>query len=208
MNPNVPANSVTAVLLADGWHDVKTATFTIGSDLAAPLALPRPGRRGRAAAKRPAPAAFTFLTTDGDRISGPLTSVLAVKSPAPAPAPAPEVPQWCGLCNDGTPTDIVGQRWTQGDRGIMRCPRCHPHAGATAEPATSPWCGRCQHTAARWIVRRTERNGATAFQPIPCPHCHPSPERLLETVPAARQPYEQYVALVASDHPDSSERAV
>ncbi|MFJ6140551.1 hypothetical protein [Kitasatospora sp. NPDC092286] len=207
MNPHVPSGSVEAVLLADGWHDVKEGTFSTGAFTTGPFDIPQTGRRrGRSAMKRPAPAGFTFVTPDGERISGPLTSVLAVRSPAPAPPPPAELPQWCGLCNQGQPTGNPAERWEESDRGgIMRCPRCHPQGGVTTEPVTRKWCGRCEHTAARWIRWRQESNGTTAFQPIPCPRCHPAPEKLLAAVPKARGPYEQCVALLAINHSDADD---
>lgn len=74
MSLAIDTNTITRVLLADGWHTVLNNSFDI--DSYEYLWQDRPvlvgGQDNHIAA-----AGFTFLSSDG-RISGPLTSVLAV----------------------------------------------------------------------------------------------------------------------------------
>jgi hypothetical protein len=79
----IDIDHVTAILLADGWHEMfmqsdGTSTFTIGRQhytmqygtaSVTPLAF----------TEREVPLGFTFHALDGTTVSGPLSSVLAVR---------------------------------------------------------------------------------------------------------------------------------
>lgn len=72
---------VRSVLLADGWHAVSDGSFTVDAyefvtwdvdGIENPVSLAAGDDDAVSA------AGFAFRTTDGDRVAGPLTSVLAV----------------------------------------------------------------------------------------------------------------------------------
>ncbi|MFE3602428.1 hypothetical protein [Streptomyces sp. NPDC059142] len=50
--------------------------------------------------------------------------------PAPrgtkVPGQRPVVLEWCGECNDGTPPQLVGERFRRHDGCLVKCPDCHP----------------------------------------------------------------------------------
>lgn len=83
MSLAINPREVTAVLLTDGWHTVRTGTFTIDSyEYVRPsknpdkdgLLLHGGGHSGVCA------AGFEFTTTDsGEIVCGPLTSIHAVR---------------------------------------------------------------------------------------------------------------------------------
>ncbi|MFC8448157.1 hypothetical protein [Kitasatospora sp. NPDC057223] len=73
MTLTVNAREVTAVLLADGWHEIQAGTFTVGPLRFVAAALDDPVGVGGA-------LGFRFTTLDGAMISGPLTSALATRS--------------------------------------------------------------------------------------------------------------------------------
>ncbi|MFJ5927626.1 hypothetical protein ACIQF6_34025 [Kitasatospora sp. NPDC092948] len=184
---NTPAVAVTEVLLADGWHKVRTGTYVAASPASAPV----PRRRGRRIQGPVQAPVFAFTAVDGSTVTGPLTSVLAVR--ATPPLVAEVVVQWCGTCNDGEPTGELGRRFVQvGDRSA-RCQECGKKAPAVSgEPE---WCRLCIHAAARWTTWKTQSSGAS--QNIPCPRCHPDPQAALARIPGARTAFEEY--LVFSD---------
>jgi hypothetical protein len=72
---HVHADHVSAVLLADGWHEVTRNSFTVG-----PFEF-FDGYREQRRLDGPetAPVGFAFDTANGDRFAGPLTSILAVR---------------------------------------------------------------------------------------------------------------------------------
>jgi hypothetical protein len=84
MSLAIDIDKVTAVLLTDGWHQVKDASFAIdsfeylwyqrGGDRD-PMILLGGGDEPLIPAR-----GFGFTTTDDDNLSGPLTSILAVKT--------------------------------------------------------------------------------------------------------------------------------
>jgi hypothetical protein len=85
MSLAIDVDKVKAVLLADGWHDVKDASFSLdsyeylwygdGDDRRDPMILLGGGDEPLIPAR-----GFTFTTTDDDLLSGPLTSILAVRT--------------------------------------------------------------------------------------------------------------------------------
>ena len=93
MSLAIDVDNITHVLLADGWHEVHDASFGtdtyefVGSEGTgdSPMLgggqekhIPAAGHRGSTTREHIAAAGFSF--TEGDHIlSGPLTSVLAVK---------------------------------------------------------------------------------------------------------------------------------
>ncbi|MEU9535885.1 hypothetical protein AB0D00_26700 [Streptomyces sp. NPDC048213] len=50
------------------------------------------------------------------------------------PTQRPAVLEWCGECNDGTPPDLVAERFRRQGGHLVKCPECHPggvrHAAA------------------------------------------------------------------------------
>ena len=80
MGLEINVRHVTQVLLSDGWHEVDSGSFTIGSyeflDRAAGEArtLHAVGDNGICA------AGFRFKNSSRDYTSGPLTAILAVRS--------------------------------------------------------------------------------------------------------------------------------
>ncbi|MFD8597500.1 hypothetical protein ACFV1L_21100 [Kitasatospora sp. NPDC059646] len=178
---------VTEVLLADGWHKVRTGTYT------ADTPAPAPRHRGRSRSRNQGPGqapGFVFTALDGSTVTGPLTSVLAVR--ATPPVVAEVVVQWCGTCNDGEPTGELGRRFVQvGDRSA-RCQECGKKAPAV--PGEPEWCRLCVHTAARWTMWKSQ---AGVGQNIPCPRCHPDPQAVLTRIPSARTAFEEYLVFSA-----------
>lgn len=75
MSIAIQVDNVTAVLLADGWHDVADDTFDLDSYeyLHGDHLLHGGGNSGVCA------TGFTFRETGGQLLSGPLTAVLAVR---------------------------------------------------------------------------------------------------------------------------------
>ena len=76
MSLAINADDVTAVLLADGWHEVPARSFDLDSyeyQYANGLTIHEGGAYGVCA------NGFEFTTTEGDRMAGPLTAVLAVR---------------------------------------------------------------------------------------------------------------------------------
>lgn len=75
MSAAISVDKVKTVLLADGWHDVAGASFTVGtyeyarSNAVAPASGP-PGDH---------PMGFGFREPSGDHLYGPLTAILAVR---------------------------------------------------------------------------------------------------------------------------------
>ncbi|MDG9728354.1 hypothetical protein [Streptomyces sp. DH41] len=57
--------------------------------------------------------------------------------PAPrgtkVPGQRPAVPEWCGECNDGTPPELVAERFRRQGGRLVKCPECHP--GGMRQPA-------------------------------------------------------------------------
>lgn len=81
MSLAIDVAEVSAVLLADGWHAVAETSFAVdsyefvawdGPGIDDPVLLHAGGSAGVCA------AGFRFRTPDGDEISGPMTSILAV----------------------------------------------------------------------------------------------------------------------------------
>ena len=82
MSLAIDIDKVTAVLLTDGWHEVKDASFSLDSyeylwyqRRDDPMILLGGGDEPQIPAR-----GFAFTTTDDDQLSGPLTSILAVKT--------------------------------------------------------------------------------------------------------------------------------
>ncbi|MFD7735864.1 hypothetical protein ACFV6F_36440 [Kitasatospora phosalacinea] len=178
-----PSARVDQVLLADGWHHVHAGTYKVTS----PAPAPRGRRRGQ---RSPLPSAtFSFGTADGSTITGPLTSVLAVRTFQPVEHVADVLVQWCGNCNDGRPTGDMGERWiTTANGREAHCPHCWKKE---SEPAGQPrWCGRCLHPAARWTTWGEGRG----LRHMPCPDCHPDLNGALTRVPKARAVFMDYLA--------------
>ncbi|MER7035723.1 hypothetical protein, partial [Streptomyces albidoflavus] len=42
------------------------------------------------------------------------------------PGQRPAVLEWCGECNDGTPPDLVAERFRRQGGRLVKCPECHP----------------------------------------------------------------------------------
>ncbi|MFF6903391.1 hypothetical protein [Streptomyces hydrogenans] len=49
------------------------------------------------------------------------------------PGQRPAVPEWCGECNDGTPPELVAERFRRQGGRLVKCPACHP--GGVRQPA-------------------------------------------------------------------------
>jgi hypothetical protein len=77
MSLAISADDVTAVLLADGWHEVAARSFDLDSyeyhEHADGLMIHGGGASGVCS------TGFEFTTDEGDRLAGPLTAVLAVR---------------------------------------------------------------------------------------------------------------------------------
>jgi hypothetical protein len=75
MSLAIDTDNITRVLLADGWHDVANQSFDIDSYeyMWCERLVHGGGNSGICA------SGFTFTTTDGLFVCGPLTSVLAVE---------------------------------------------------------------------------------------------------------------------------------
>jgi hypothetical protein len=71
----ISVDKVKTVLLADGWHDVAGASFTVGAyEYARGDAIAFPsGQLGEN------PTGFGFREPSGDHLYGPLTAILAVR---------------------------------------------------------------------------------------------------------------------------------
>lgn len=78
MSLAIDSDSVTRVLLADGWHDVLEGTFNID---AYEFMYCGDGVLHGGGASGICPSGFEFRTAGGVVLSGPLTSVLAVEHP-------------------------------------------------------------------------------------------------------------------------------
>jgi hypothetical protein len=80
MSLAIDTNAVTAVLLADGWHTVRPGTFDVDAyEYKEDGLLVLTGGQNSGVAS----VGFTFHTEDGkERIAGPLTAILAVKTRA------------------------------------------------------------------------------------------------------------------------------
>ncbi|MFJ1757335.1 hypothetical protein [Kitasatospora sp. NPDC088134] len=173
---------VTQVLLADGWHDVRAGTYKVTE----PVPRPRGRRRGQ---QPPQAAAFAFGSADGSTVTGPLTSVLAVRTRQADLHVAEALVQWCGYCNDGRPTGDMGQRWITADNGRQaHCPDCWKREPEAADQPK--WCGHCLHPAARWTTWGPDRSPGY----MPCPDCHPDLNGTLTRVPRARTVFMNYLA--------------
>ncbi|MFF1873040.1 hypothetical protein [Streptomyces sp. CB03911] len=72
MNLHVNANEVAAVLLADGWHEVRAGTFVTG-----PFAFA--GATDGSSADVGGQPGFGLTTDEGAVVMGPLSSLLAVR---------------------------------------------------------------------------------------------------------------------------------
>ncbi|MFF3601505.1 hypothetical protein [Kitasatospora indigofera] len=72
MNLHVNANEVAAVLLADGWHEARAGTFVTG-----PFAFA--GATDGSSADIGRQPGFRITTDEGAVVTGPLSSVLAVR---------------------------------------------------------------------------------------------------------------------------------
>lgn len=69
---------VTHVLLADGWHELRPESFDLDAyEFIGEDELIYNGERQGCS------TGFTFTLTDGTRVSGPITSVLAVRHALP-----------------------------------------------------------------------------------------------------------------------------
>ena len=90
MSLAIDIDTVTRVLLADDWHAVADQSFTLDAyeflwsgqsglkvkdlpDSYSPMIMHSGGQSGVCA------TGFSFLTTDGSRMAGPLTAILAVR---------------------------------------------------------------------------------------------------------------------------------
>ncbi len=77
MSLAIEVDEITAVLLADGWHEVDEGSFELDSYEyaweAGNTMLHRGGQSGVCA------NGFEFRGVDGHRIAGPLTAILAVR---------------------------------------------------------------------------------------------------------------------------------
>lgn len=49
------------------------------------------------------------------------------------PGQRPAVLDWCGECNDGTPPELVAERFRRHGGRLVKCPECHP--GGVRQPA-------------------------------------------------------------------------
>jgi hypothetical protein len=80
MSLAIDVDNITHVLLADGWHEVQDASFGIDSyEFMSRQGMGNSPMLGGGQEKHVAASGFSF--TEGDHIlSGPLTSVLAVKT--------------------------------------------------------------------------------------------------------------------------------
>ncbi|WP_371484077.1 hypothetical protein [Kitasatospora sp. NBC_00315] len=72
MSLHVNANEVAAVLLTDGWHEAKSGTFRVG-----PFAFA--GATDGSSADIGRQPGFRLTTGEGSVVTGPLSSVLAVR---------------------------------------------------------------------------------------------------------------------------------
>lgn len=79
MSLSIDVDAVTAVLLADGWHDVLEGSFDLDSyEFTVGKGNDERILHGGGDSDICA-IGFTFAVRGGDRLSGPLTSILAVK---------------------------------------------------------------------------------------------------------------------------------
>lgn len=151
---------ITAVLLPDGWHDVKSGTYSlVAAD---------------------GGAAFSFVSPMEECFEGPATSVLATRRSAKEPTRA--VPPWCGDCNEKHPPDTFGQRQLDGPDGVVKCPVCHPYATQlTASVPGQGTCSRCRDTEQPgWILtgaRSQPRGGLT--------RCDHNDQEVVASLPAS-----------------------
>lgn len=75
MTVPITPSAVTAVLLADGWHQVRPLTFTVG-----PYRYANPVSPQIEEMNAQGGTGFSFMELDtANSIAGPLTSVLAVQ---------------------------------------------------------------------------------------------------------------------------------
>jgi hypothetical protein len=121
----IQVDNVTAVLLADGWHQVGNHSFDIDAYefMHGTLTVHGGGWGGVTT------SGYAFAEPDGTILSGPLTAILAVRhgeKPAKVSLQPTVLPDWCGEC-DGPELE---KRWIFVDDGkaSKRCPRCNPHA--------------------------------------------------------------------------------
>lgn len=71
----IETSNITAVLLADGWHQIKPGSFEETA-----FVIGEPGRYDDILGPREGIGpGFTFSEVDGREVSGPMTSVLAVR---------------------------------------------------------------------------------------------------------------------------------
>jgi hypothetical protein len=80
MNLDIETAAVREVLLADGWHTVTRGTFRVGPRRFLPVGTGESGQRPQALEGGPG---FAFDDKDGNVVSGPLSSLLAVVSAPP-----------------------------------------------------------------------------------------------------------------------------
>lgn len=127
MSLGIQVKNVTAVLLADGWHDVAHDSFNIDSYEyeRGGITLHGGGWGGVCS------SGYGFTQPDGTALAGPLTAVLTVRGAGldEAGPRGVELPAWCGQC-DGPELE---KRWIAVPNGTVngataRCPRCNPHA--------------------------------------------------------------------------------
>lgn len=123
MSLAIQVDEITAVLLADGWHDVHGKSFDIDSYefKSERLLLHGGGRDGISA------SGFDFTAADGIRLTGPLSSILAVRRKSTTPAPV-ELPEWCGECGKDNPAARTNPRFRTSNGLAIGdpCPNCHP----------------------------------------------------------------------------------
>ena len=77
MGLGLPVNEIRAVLLADRWHEVEGASFTLDAYEFVESGTPIARGDGHVVSE----AGFMFRETGGQIIAGPLSSIVAVRIP-------------------------------------------------------------------------------------------------------------------------------
>lgn len=80
MSLGLPVNEIRAVLLADRWHEVEGASFTLDAYEFIESGTPIAKGDGQVVSE----AGFMFRETGGQIVAGPLSSILAVRIPRTA----------------------------------------------------------------------------------------------------------------------------